>query len=49
MKSKKGLIIWGDNEPFFSEANIILNHFFDGMYMIGDYYGTQIVSRSPNG
>lgn len=37
---KKSLYIGADNDPYFTHANIVLEKFFDGMTLTGDYIGT---------
>ena len=38
MTLKKSIFLWSDNDPYYYLTNIILKHFFDGMFMKGDYY-----------
>jgi len=37
-----GLALWGDNDPFFHEANLIMAELDYGT-MVGNFYGSQIV------
>jgi len=37
-----GVYIWGDNEPYYADANFIANSLFGGK-MLGNYYGDQVV------
>ncbi len=37
-----GVYIWGDNEPYYADANFIANTLFGGK-MLGNYYGNQVV------
>jgi hypothetical protein len=46
MKNGKSLLLWGDNQPYFYETNLILNNYFDGMKLNGDYYGGKIISAN---
>ena len=39
MKAKKSLYLWSDNDPLFWYTNLILEHYFNGMKMKGNYYG----------
>ncbi len=43
IRSKKSLFIWADNTPFTVHANLILKEYFKGMYLEGDYLGTNII------
>ena len=45
MRSKKSLLIWGENEPFCLHANIILKSFFNGMELIGSYLGGNFIFK----
>ncbi len=46
MQAKKGLFLWSDNQPLFQVTNLILEHHFDGMKMVGDYHGDKIIVKS---
>ena len=46
MKQKRSLYLWTDNDPLYYKTNLILDKFFDGMKMKGNYYGEQILTRS---
>ena len=37
-----GIYIWGDNDPFYADANYVANALFGGQ-MLGDYMGNQVV------
>ena len=37
MALKKSIFLWSDNDPLYFNTNIILKHFFGGMFMQGDY------------
>ena len=39
MAKKKNLFIWADNTPYTLHADLILKKKFNGMYLIGDYFG----------
>jgi molecular chaperone DnaK len=39
----KGVYIWGDNEPFYADANFILENIFDS-YMSGNTLGDKVVT-----
>jgi len=43
MQEKKSLFIWADNTPYTVHANWILQKYFDEMFLIGDYWGGQII------
>lgn len=40
--SGHGLYLWGDNDPYYVDANIILNKLF-GTVLSGDYYGDKVI------
>jgi len=48
MKKKKSLFIWADNTPYTEHANWILQKSFDNMFLIGDYYGGQIIKGAES-
>lgn len=37
-----GVYIWGDNQPYYADANYVANALFGGM-MLGNYYGNETV------
>ncbi|MBN2891279.1 MAG: hypothetical protein JXL97_05385 [Bacteroidales bacterium] len=37
-----GVYIWGDNDPFYADANLVADALFGGQ-MLGDYWGDQVV------
>lgn len=37
-----GIYIWGDNDPFYADANYVADALFGGQ-MLGDYYGNNVV------
>jgi hypothetical protein len=44
----RGLYIWGDNAPYFADANLVLQRLFN-VAMFGDTPGDQVVSMLANG
>jgi hypothetical protein len=44
----RGLYIWGDNDPLFVDANLVLGRLFN-VAMFGDSYGDQVVSTLTSG
>lgn len=44
----RGLYIWGDNAPYFVDANLVLQRLFN-VAMFGDTLGDQVVSMLANG
>lgn len=40
--SGKGVYIWGDNEPYYADANYVSNYLI-GVTMLGNLYGDQVV------
>lgn len=45
MKAKKSLYLWVDNTPWVESINPILKHYFDGMYLEGNYKGNQVITK----
>lgn len=43
-KKKKSLMLWGDNDPYNLHVNLILDRIFSGMYVVGSYYGSNIIT-----
>ena len=46
MTANKGLFLWSDNDPLFWETNLILDKYFNGMEMRGNYLGNMIITKS---
>ena len=46
MKAKKSLFLWADNTPFTTHANAILETYFEGMQLEGNYIGQKIITKS---
>ena len=46
MRLKKSLFLWSDNTPFYAHTNPVLEKYFGGMALEGDYIGQQIVTKS---
>jgi hypothetical protein len=44
----RGIYIWGDNAPYFADANLVLQRLFN-VAMFGDSHGDQVVSMLDNG
>ena len=47
-KDSKSLYIWADNDPLFYRSNIILQHYFNGMNLKGNFYGDKILTASDD-
>jgi hypothetical protein len=47
-KHGRGLYIWGDNNPYFVDANLVLQRLFN-VAMFGNSRGDQVVSMSTSG
>ena len=45
--SGKGIYIWGDNSPYYADANYVSEHLF-GVSMTGNLPGNQVVGLSEN-
>jgi hypothetical protein len=45
--SGKGLYVWGDNEPFFADANTITQRLFN-IAMSGNDYGDKVVQKKSS-
>jgi hypothetical protein len=48
MKKGKSLFLWGENDPYHYEANLILREYFNGMYLKGNYYGDNLLEKNIN-
>lgn len=44
----KGLYIWGDNEPYFADANVLLKRLFD-CTMFGNTWGEKMINIKTDG
>jgi len=44
----RGLYVWGDNDPYFVDANLVLRRLFN-VAMFGDSLGDQVVSMMTQG
>lgn len=45
--SGKGVYIWGDNEPYYADANYVSEHLL-GVKMLGNLYGNEVVGLNNN-
>jgi hypothetical protein len=48
--AKKGLFLWGDNDPFFADANAILKELPEtsGLSLAGNYVGDQVLKEQTD-
>ena len=46
--SGKGVYIWGDNEPYYADANYVSEHLL-GVKMLGNLYGDKVVGLNNKG
>lgn len=44
----KGIFIWSDNDPYYADSNVMLDHLF-GSRMSGNYEGQQTLAKQVNG
>ena len=44
----KGIFIWSDNDPYYADSNVMLDHLF-GSRMSGNYEGKQTLVKQVNG
>ena len=47
-KDSKSLYLWADNDPYYLRCNLILQHYFNGMHLKGDFYGDKIITASDD-